>query len=328
MGFTNTGQPMTESGMKAALAIMEMDPAADMPLLWSVLTVESRGFGFLADRRPKILFERHIFYQETAGRFAAEAPDICARSGGGYSGGAVEYDRLGRALALCRRDNLGDDPALRSASWGLGQVMGFNAVDAGFSSAADMIERMAASEDAQLAGMAGFIASEKLDAKLRNRDWAGFARRYNGTNYWRNEYDMKLKSAFEKFSAGVMRDLCARTAQGALLYLGFSPGDPDGVVGQNTRKAIAAFRKANNLGTGGELTRRSITKSWSRQSSREAILLRVTGRKKPEASGSSTHRAAPGQYLGPGQAVKPTESVSSAGPGDLAETIMLTAPCQ
>jgi hypothetical protein len=253
MGFTNTGQPMTESGMKAALAIMEMDPEADMALLWSVLTVESRGFGFLADRRPKILFERHIFYQETAGRFAAEAPDICARSGGGYSGGAVEYDRLGRALALCHRDNLGDDPALRSASWGLGQVMGFNAVGAGFSSPVDMIERMAASEDAQLAGMAGFIASEKLDAKLRNRDWAGFARRYNGTNYWKNEYDMKLKSAFEKFSSGVMRDLCARTAQGALLYLGFSPGDPDGVVGQNTRKAIAAFRKANNLGAGGEL---------------------------------------------------------------------------
>lgn len=253
MKFAGSGQPMTESGMKDALAIMGMDPQADMAVLWSILTVESRGFGFLADRRPKILFERHIFYSETGGLFAAEAPDICSKSGGGYSGGAAEYKRLGRALALCRRETLGDGPALRSASWGLGQVMGFNAIGAGFNNLIDMVNRMCAGEDAQLAGMAGFITREKLDARLRKRDWAGFARRYNGSNFWKNEYDVKLKAAFEKFSSGISRDLRARTAQGALLYLGYAPGDPDGVLGQNTRAAIRAFRKANGLGASGEL---------------------------------------------------------------------------
>lgn len=253
MDFAGKGQPMTEAGMGAALQAMGMDPKADMAVLWSVLTVESRGFGFLADRRPKILFERHIFFRETGGRFAAEAPDICAKSGGGYSGGEAEYDRLGRALVLCRKAGLGDDPALRSASWGLGQVMGFNAVGSGFKGPADMVARMSESEDAQLAGMAGFIAGEKLDARLRERDWTGFARRYNGPNFWQNQYDVKLKAAFEKFSSGVSRDLRARTAQGALLYLGYSPGDPDGVVGQNTRNAVAAFRKDNGVGKGGEI---------------------------------------------------------------------------
>lgn len=253
MDFAGKGQPMTEGGMHAALSAMGMDPKADMAVLWSVLAVESRGFGFLADRRPKILFERHIFHRETGGRFADQAPDLSARSGGGYVGGAAEYDRLGRALALSRKAGLGDEPALRSASWGLGQVMGFNAIGSGFKSASDMATRMAASEDAQLAGMAGFIRSEKLDAALRARDWAGFARRYNGPSYWQNQYDVKLKAAFEKFSSGVGRDLRARTVQGALMYLGYNPGDPDGIVGQNTRRAVAAFRKDNGLGSGGEI---------------------------------------------------------------------------
>lgn len=253
MDFAGRGQPLTEESMRAALVALDMDPGSDMPALLSVLTVESRGFGFLADRRPKILFERHIFYKETGGRYASAAPDLCAKTGGGYAGGAAEYDRLARALALCRADGLGDEPALRSASWGLGQVMGFNAIAAGFRSASHMVTEMCASETAQLVGMAGFIRSERLDARLRARDWAGFARGYNGQNYWQNQYDVKLKAAFEKFSSGVSRDLRARAAQGALLYLGYKPGDPDGVVGQNTRGAIAEFRRDAGLGAGDTL---------------------------------------------------------------------------
>jgi hypothetical protein len=245
---------MSEAGMQSALAALRMDPTADMPVLWAVLTVESRGFGFLSEgRRPKILFERHIFHKETGGRFAAQARDLSAKTGGGYIGGAAEYERLGRAIELCRQAGLGDDPALRSASWGLGQVMGFNAVASGFAGPTDMAARMAESEDAQLAGMMGFIRSEGLDARLRSRDWTAFARRYNGPQFFKNQYDIKLRDAFEKFSSGVSRDLRARTAQAALVFLGFRPGEPDGVVGQNTRTAIAAFRKRAGLGAGDAL---------------------------------------------------------------------------
>ncbi len=253
MDFAGKGRPMTEAGMRAAVAAMGMDPSADMAVLWAVLTVESRGFGFLSDRRPKILFERHIFHKETGGRFAAQAPDLSNPQQGGYSGGATEYDRLARALALCRGAGLGDEPALRSASWGLGQIMGFNAIAAGFTGAADMAARMAEAEDAQLAGMAGFITSQKMAAKLRARDWTGFARSYNGPTFAKNAYDVKLNEAYEKFSSGISRDLRARTAQAALLYLGFKVGDVDGVVGQNTRSAIAAFRASAGLPAGDAL---------------------------------------------------------------------------
>ena len=253
MDFAGKGQPLNEASLQSALNVLGMDGAADLPVLWSVLTVESRGFGFLPDRRPKLLFERHVFYKESGGRFASSAPDLCAKTGGGYVGGAAEYDRLARALVLCRAAGLGDEPALRSASWGLGQVMGFNALAAGFASAQDMVKQMCQSEHAQLAGMVGFMRSQGLDAKLRARNWAGFARGYNGASYWKNQYDVKLKSAYDKFASGISRDLRARAAQGALQYLGYQPGEPDGVVGQNTRKAIVAFRRDANMGTSGEL---------------------------------------------------------------------------
>jgi hypothetical protein len=253
MDFAGKGSPLTEAGLNSALSTLGMSGSADMPVMWALLTVESRGFGFLDDRRPKILFERHIFYKETGGRFAAAAPDLSAKSGGGYLGGAAEYDRLERAIALCRDAGLSPEPALRSASWGLGQVMGFNAIAAGFSSAADMASQMAESESAQLAGMAGFMRSQSLDSKLRNHDWAGFARSYNGVNYWQGQYDVKLRAAFEKFTSGVVRDLRVRSAQAALVYLGFKPGDPDGVLGQNTRKALDAFSADAQMGGSDDL---------------------------------------------------------------------------
>jgi hypothetical protein len=253
LDFAGIGRPMTEAGMAAALVAMDLDPVADLPVLWSVLTVESRGFGFQPDRRPKILFERHIFHRETGGRFAAQAPDLSASSGGGYIGGGAEYDRLGRALGLLKAAGVAPEPALRSASWGLGQVMGFNAVAAGFASAADLAARMAEGEDAQLLGMARFIAANRLHRHLAARNWAAFARGYNGSEYWKNAYDVKLKAAFDRFSSGVGRDLRARTAQAALVYLGYAPGEPDGVVGQNTRNAVAAFRKAEGMPKGDAL---------------------------------------------------------------------------
>src|SRR5262249_20105306 len=85
--------------------------------IWTVLAVETKGFGFLTDRRPQILFERHIFHKLTNGRHDAGNADISNATPGGYVGGAGEYQRLEKAIALDR------DAALKSASWGVGQVM-------------------------------------------------------------------------------------------------------------------------------------------------------------------------------------------------------------
>jgi hypothetical protein len=64
--FAGKGQPMTDAGFSAAAQALGLKAAE----LWAVFHVETRGFGFLADRRPLILFERHKFHAATRGRFS------------------------------------------------------------------------------------------------------------------------------------------------------------------------------------------------------------------------------------------------------------------
>src|ERR1700674_4802096 len=95
------------------------------PEIWTVLAVETSGCGFLPDRRPQILYERHIFHRLTGGAF--DDGDISDPSRGNYgASGAHQYDRLSQAMALDRA------AAIKSASWGLGQIMGMNSALAGF----------------------------------------------------------------------------------------------------------------------------------------------------------------------------------------------------
>jgi hypothetical protein len=53
--FQGTGQVLDSGGIAAACDTLRVHAAE----LWAVLTVETRGCGFLPDRRPLILFERH-----------------------------------------------------------------------------------------------------------------------------------------------------------------------------------------------------------------------------------------------------------------------------
>ena len=229
-GFSTAGQTLT---VKAAE-------------IWSVLAVETSGCGFLADRRPQILFERHYFHQLTGGRF--DDGDISDPTAGGYGpDGAHQYDRLARAIAKDRT------AALKSTSWGLGQIMGDNFAAAGFPDVETMVAAMVDSEDGQLAAVAAFLKSSKLDAPLQAHDWASFARGYNGPEYAKNHYDVDLRGEFQKYSFGVMPDLDLRAAQLYLTFGGFGPGPVDGVLGKRTRAALVDFQTQQDLPTTGEV---------------------------------------------------------------------------
>jgi hypothetical protein len=168
--FAGPGKPLTQQVLDEAGAIVGIPNAA----VWAVIMVESSGAGFQPDRRPKILFERHLFHRATAGKFDVGHPDISRKSAGGYgAGGAHQYDRLDEAIALNRK------AALASASWGLGQMLGSNFAVAGFASVDDMIAKMVLSERHQLLGMFNFIKGNNLGKHLQNRDWVKFARGYN-----------------------------------------------------------------------------------------------------------------------------------------------------
>ena len=166
-------------------------------------------------------------------------------------------DLQARGLAACALPLIAitavSEPALRAASWGLGQTMGFNAELAGFDSAEAMVIAMLDGEDAQVLAMAKFLRSQNLHKALLRRDWAAFARGYNGPGYAQNRYDIKLEQAYARLASGSLPNLQLRAAQVALLYLGFAPGKIDGVIGQRTRGALSNFRLQAGLPVGSEL---------------------------------------------------------------------------
>ena len=55
--FIGRAAPLDSLGMANALRIVD----GEAMRMWAVLGVETSGCGFRPDRRPKILFERHVF---------------------------------------------------------------------------------------------------------------------------------------------------------------------------------------------------------------------------------------------------------------------------
>lgn len=243
MEFKGKGEPLSAEGVEAACDTLGIGGVE----LWTVMQVETRGCGFLPDRRLKVLYERHWFHRLTGGRFSAAHPEVSSESAGGYAGGAAEFARLGAALKLDRM------AALKSASWGLGQIMGFNAERAGFADAGAMIEAFVDGEDAQVQAMATYIAAGDEADALRERRWADFAAKYNGPSYKQNRYDEKLAAAHAALAAGPLPDLRLRTAQLYLTYLGYDPKGVDGIMGRNTRNALLQFQASETLPQTGQL---------------------------------------------------------------------------
>lgn len=152
--FSGNGSPLNEAGLENTSELIGSDAAS----IWTVISVETSGAGFLADKRPKILFERHIFSRETGHQYDESHPDTSNPSPGGYGAiGAYPYERLEAAIALNR------ETALKSASWGLVQIMGFNCQAAGFQDVEEMAIGMKDSENVQLSAMMTFLKSTKLD---------------------------------------------------------------------------------------------------------------------------------------------------------------------
>lgn len=235
---------LTKQGFDDVLRRLDVDDAS----LWALLTVETRGFGYLPDRRPKILYERHIFHNRTNGRFSAANSDISSSNSGGYLGGAAEYARLDRAIKLDR------DVALKSASWGLAQIMGFNASQLGYMGVETMIASFLEGEDFQLDGARRFITGNPtLESAFKKKKWATVAFFYNGKNFAKNGYDVKLERFHQLYAIKGTPDIELRAAQARLTYLGFDPRGVDGIVGDGTRAAVLAFQEANGLHLTAEL---------------------------------------------------------------------------
>ena len=173
-------------------------------LLKAVQIVEAAGRdGFLSDGRPQILFEGHIMYKE----FHKKFPDrdlayLCKKFSmvfypkwdkSKYFGGLREYKRLELAKEI------DEECALKATSWGMFQIMGFNHNLCGCKDVFDFVHKMSESHEKQLELMYYFMNNSGCLKELKEKDWAGFAKKYNGPGYAQNAYDQKLRNAYENF---------------------------------------------------------------------------------------------------------------------------------
>lgn len=242
--FTGPGAPLSAEGVTKTSETL----GVGLPELWAVLAVETRGCGFLRDRRPKILFERHVFHRLTKGEFSSEAPDLSSSQPGEYGqNGPSQYDRLARAIRFDRK------AALESASWGIGQVMGFNCARVGFDDVEAMVSRMVSSEDAQLDAMLAYCQTAGLVQALKDHHWDDFARGYNGPEYAQNAYHIKLAGRYLHYKTRGLPSVDVRAAQVYLLYAGFDTGPIDGELGPRTIRALKRYQAQHNLPQTGQL---------------------------------------------------------------------------
>lgn len=161
---------------------------------------------FLDTDEPVILFERHVFSRLTNHVYDRIAPDISNIIGGGYGKYSEQHGRLQRA------SELDHTAALKSTSWGLFQIMGFNHAQVGFPGEEVVngvpvglqrfINAMYRSVDDHLRAFVMFIRSNtNLVDALRAKDWPKCALYYNGIGYKKFNYDVKLGTAYAELGA-------------------------------------------------------------------------------------------------------------------------------
>lgn len=236
----------------------------DANVLLAVVEVESHGKIYTrvnGTNEPLIQFEGHYFYRrlsgtklETAKREGLAAP--VAGTIRNPTTQAARWRLLERASRIDRK------AAYESTSWGIGQVMGAHWAWLGYSSVDALVKDARSGIHGQLHLMMRYIEKAGLLDALRQRNWAEFARGYNGSSYARHGYHLKLSLAYRRYlkTPEIGADIKpaenglrlgdhgadVRALQSKLRELGFSLTIDD-IFGPTTLNAVIAFQKINGL---------------------------------------------------------------------------------
>ncbi|MBN9335785.1 N-acetylmuramidase domain-containing protein [Devosia sp.] len=283
MAFVGTGRRLAQGDVGDAARAIGISTA----VLLAFLEVEAAGRGFDSQNRPKMLFEPHVFWRNLSGtlRDAAAAAGLAyAKWKRNYP--ADSYPRLAKAIGIAR------EPGYRSASYGLPQILGENAKDAGFISAEAMFTAFKQGEREQLLGMVTLLKTWGLAKQLTGKDfskpesWVPAVSRYNGKGYAANNYHVEAAAAFVKHDEGIdaatgaplppkaivpadasmllpgMKGEAVRALQGDLAALGFKfLKGIDGRFGDETEANVRLFQAGAGLtidGKVGDKTRKAI----------------------------------------------------------------------
>lgn len=220
------GEPITEAQWENFAEIVE----CEVNVLKAFAIVESGGnsaFWVVNDQAghkvhaPKINFERHHFSRLTARKYDQTNPDISwptrylsrSQAPVGSPNASLHdkrvdpedlYDEHQAYMRLVKAWSLKDGTevaAIQATSWGKFQIMGFNYELCATDKLDDFVAKMCRNEAGQVELLAYFIRNKKpLWEAVKAKDWVRIAYYYNGKEYRTNQYDVKLKEAYEKLN--------------------------------------------------------------------------------------------------------------------------------
>ncbi len=163
----------------------------------AVVSIEagSNMKGFWAPGVPVINFDRTMYL-----RFGRKVQDRRGAKGEKVPDGLTGY-ALKEWTQLINARKTNAQGANMGTFWGMFQIGGFNYKLCGCESVDEMVKKISYSELEQLELFASFITNGGMLSDLKNKNWAGFARKYNGASYAKRGYHTKMANAYNRFKA-------------------------------------------------------------------------------------------------------------------------------
>ncbi len=174
----------------------------------AVAMQEGQGRGFDESNRPIILYEPDMYLQahvrqlqkreQPAYRqqFRTDYPALTRLKPAPHPYGDLSSNWQFLQWAYL----LDPQEALRDVSWGQFQILGSNSLAAGYGTPEDFVNAMCRSLQDQLQAFAVFILANNTEDALAKKDWATFARVYNGPKYYVKHYDRLIKEQYDKLA--------------------------------------------------------------------------------------------------------------------------------
>jgi hypothetical protein len=233
-----------------------IEPAA----LLAIAEVESGGRAIAnvgGRKEPLIRFEGHYFDRLVADgkRNEARSKGLASPTMGAVKNPASQSARwrlLEEAMAIDRK------AALQSVSWGIGQVMGSHWKSLGYGSVESLVDEARSGVAGQVRLMLRFLEKNGLIGVIEARDWAAFARAYNGPRYKVHRYDSRIAAAYARHARDSgQKDKANGLRRGdrgedvadlqRMLTAAGHPLAPDGRFGPATARRVEDFQAEKGL---------------------------------------------------------------------------------